>query len=340
MTRWFERSLFVPPSRRPDKATPPLVSMALARSLLLGAGALVAGLSVHADQKSAINLIAPQVMNETVACGSDCDNRQCENGCTPQKYCLRQPCYEGEKCEVEPVRCKDEWCFQDAAQNEPCPAERRSEFCGDSHGKVCEDRLGHETKSRDTPMQYKAKHVKAGECVSIMVGTTDRWCQFTCTSGQDCPKANCVCGDLSGIDMTHDLASEAQKNADDLKALMDAACDFDAQGCNHDVIPQCRACYLHFESCKNWCARATTQPQLSCSHCLLIPHLCHTRPHFEDDGATPKQMTLDDCMKEVAESVAECGTCSTPESIEAYKVRTGEHDPPGVSQPGRKNIAR
>ena len=55
----------------------------------------------------------------------------------------------------------------------------------------------------DTPFEYKAKHVKPGECVSIIEGTSDRWCQFTCTSGQDCPKINCVCGDLSGIDMAH-----------------------------------------------------------------------------------------------------------------------------------------
>ena len=97
---------------------------------------------------------------------------------------------------------------------------------------------------------------------------------------------------------------------------------------------------LHISGIEDPRNTAGEEALLSCWHCLLIPHLCHTRPHFEDDGATPKQMTLDDCMKEVAESVAECGTCSTPESIEAYKVRTGEHDPPGVSQPGRKNIAR
>ena len=125
--------------------------MALARSLLLSAGALVAGLSVQADQKSAINLIAPQSMNETVACGSDCDNRECEMGCSAQKFCLRPPCYEGEKCEEEPVVCKDEWCFQDKAEEEPCPAERRSELCADLKGKVCADRLGHETKQARRP---------------------------------------------------------------------------------------------------------------------------------------------------------------------------------------------
>ena len=41
-------------------------------------------------------------------------------------------------------------------------------------------------------------------------------------------------------------------------------------------------------------------------------------------------MTLDDCMDQVAESVAECGTCNTDDSKEGYKVRTGEHNPPGV----------
>ena len=47
-------------------------------------------------------------------------------------------------------------------------------------------------------------------------------------------------------------------------------------------------------------------------------------------------MTLDDCMDQVAESVAECGTCNTDDSKEGYKVRTGEHNPPGVETPGRK----
>lgn len=46
---------------------------------------------------------------------------------------------------------------------------------------------------------------------------------------------------------------DALKNADDLKALMDAACDFDALGCNAKTTI-CSTCYIHFESCKNGCA--------------------------------------------------------------------------------------
>ena len=155
-----------------------------------------------------------------------------------------------------------------------------------------------------------------------------------------------MCGDLSDVDMSpEDPLAEANKNANDLKSLMDAACDFDAQGCNTDPVPQCSACYIHFEGCRN-------------------------KPHFEDDGVTPKEMDIDACMDFVAHTVGECNTCDSDESKEAYKVRTasfplpqpisepgpslstprlpphlplhahkvrtGEHDPPGVSQPTHK----
>lgn len=51
---------------------------------------------------------------------------------------------------------------------------------------------------------------------------------------------------------------------------------------------------------------------------------------------TVKEVTLDNCMDQVAKDVSECGTCNTAESKEGYKVRTGEHNPPGVETPGRK----
>ena len=35
-------------------------------------------------------------------------------------------------------------------------------------------------------------------------------------------------------------------------------------------------------------------------------------------------------MDQVAKSVAECSGCDTDDSKEGYKVRTGEHNPPGV----------
>jgi len=97
---------------------------------------------------------------------------------------------------------------------------------------------------------------------------------------------------------------DPEKNAADLKALMDAACDFDAQGCDK-ITGVCSACYIHFEACRNG-------------------------PHFEKDGTTPKQATLDECMDQVAKNVAECSGCDTDDSKEGYKVRTGEHNPPGV----------
>jgi len=97
---------------------------------------------------------------------------------------------------------------------------------------------------------------------------------------------------------------DVEKNAADLKALMESACDFDASGCDK-ATGICSQCYIHFEACKNG-------------------------PHFEKDGTTPKEVTLDDCMDQVAKSVAECGTCDTDDSKEGYKVRTGEHNPPGV----------
>ena len=51
---------------------------------------------------------------------------------------------------------------------------------------------------------------------------------------------------------------------------------------------------------------------------------------------TVKEVTLDNCMDQVAKDVSECGTCNTAESKEGYKGRTGEHNPPGVETPGRK----
>ena len=296
----------------------------LTRCLLLGAGALVAGRSLPGA--SVVSLLAPQdpetgAMEETVACGADCDKRECESGCSAQNFCLSEPCYEGDKkCTETPVPCpvsKDEFtsmmCFQDKTEDKPCPAERRAELCADLKGTVCAERLGHEHRNVETPLEYKASHVKKGECVSILEGTEDEWCRKTCTSANlECPKDHCVCGDLSDVDMTPtDPLAEANKNANDLKTLMDNACDFDAQGCNQDPVPQCSACYIHFESCRN-------------------------KPHFEDDGVTPKAMDIDSCMDEVSHTVGGCETCDTDDSKEAYKVRTGEHDPPGVSQPTHK----
>lgn len=99
---------------------------------------------------------------------------------------------------------------------------------------------------------------------------------------------------------------DPEKNAADLKALMESACDFDASGCDKET-GICSQCYIHFEACKNG-------------------------PHFEKDGTTPKEVTLDECMDQVAKSVDECSTCDTADSKEGYKVRTGEHNPPGIGQ--------
>ena len=165
----------------------------LARCLLLGAGALVAGRSLPGA--SVVSLLAPQdpetgAMEETVACGADCGKRECETGCSAQKFCLGEPCYEEDKkCTEKPTVCpvsKDEFttamCFQDKTEDKPCPAERRAELCADLKGVVCADRMGHEHRNVETPLEYKASHVKKGECVSILEGTEDEWCRKACTS--------------------------------------------------------------------------------------------------------------------------------------------------------------
>ena len=181
------------PTRRPRVAYCGIHTMTrLTRCLLLGAGALVAGRSV--PSASVVSLLAPQdpetgAMQENVACGADCENRQCEAGCTPQKFCLRDPCYEDDKSCVEtPIPCPkggDEFtvamCFQDKTEDHPCPAERRAELCADLKGKVCADRLGSQHVDVQTPLEYKASHVKKGECVSILEGTEDEWCRKACT---------------------------------------------------------------------------------------------------------------------------------------------------------------
>lgn len=141
---------------------------------------------------------------------------------------------------------------------------------------------------------------------------------------------------------------DPEKNAADLKALMESACDFDASGCDKET-GICSQCYIHFEACKNGCAATHrclgTQPihgtrRELCGLSLAPPTpldsdapFCRLpRPHFEKDGTTPKEVTLDECMDQVAKSVDECSTCDTADSKEGYKVRTGEHNPPGIGQ--------
>ena len=147
------------------------------------------------------------------------------------------------------------------------------------------------------------------------------------------------------------------KNAEALKNLMDAACDFDAQGCNKAGV--CQACYIHFENCRGACAAAAlppwnrTRPRHKSRRTWPPPSFLtlgtFSRPHrtagpqFEADGVTIKEVdkeaVLDKCMEQVSKEVPECGSkgskgpCDTDDSKEAYKVRTGEHDPPGTLAP-------
>ena len=60
---------------------------------------------------------------------------------------------------------------------------------------------------------------------------------------------------------------DVEKNAADLKALMESACDFDASGCDK-ATGICSQCYIHFEACKNGCAatRRCLGTQLSRVH--------------------------------------------------------------------------
>ena len=117
------------------------------------------------------------------------------------------------------------------------------------------------------------------------------------------------------------------KNAADLKDLMDAACDFDAQGCNKEGV--CQACYTHFEGCRGlyaaallprnsalpWCSSRTLWPLAQPGHSppsdpRLTLLLTLPRPTPDMD----KEAMLDDCMDKVAKDVAECSSCNSDKS--------------------------
>lgn len=128
-------------------------------------------------------------------------------------------------------------------------------------------------------------------CVSVSPGSTDYWCQIQCAQPTGCPEEMCKCGDPETMEKK---AKEA--------ALMDASCDFDAEGCiKNGAAEDCRTCALHITACA-------------------------ASPHLDDDG-TPAQLTTDDCLDDVASKAKGCKDCSSKESKDAWRIRVGDQAP-------------
>jgi hypothetical protein len=133
----------------------------------------------------------------------------CEEGCNAKQFCLRPACWEGKKCETEPLRCDEkDWTTCDEAKA-PCPAERQAQLCARASGEVCENRFGaaQETAAPAQEMTDYAKvdwsKIAKGVCFAVGgeqgagVGATDEWCTKTCASSP-CSPSVCMCGEKVG----------------------------------------------------------------------------------------------------------------------------------------------
>ena len=132
----------------------------------------------------------------------------CDEGCNGKQFCLRPACWEGKKCETEPMRCsgKDEWATCDEKKDGramPCPAERQAQLCARASGEVCENRFGaaQETAAPAQEMTDYAKvdwsTIAKGVCYAVggdAGGATDEWCTKTCASSP-CSPSVCMCGE-------------------------------------------------------------------------------------------------------------------------------------------------
>merc|ERR1740117_2506180 len=144
-----------------------------------------------------------------VAHGNDGIQLNCEEGCTGKQFCLRPACWEGKKCETEPLLCDEKaWssCDRLLGQKAPCPAERQSQLCARPSGEVCEERFGAAQETTDAA-QEKTDYAKVdwtqiakGVCYAVGgeqgpgVGATDDWCTKTCASAP-CSPSVCMCGE-------------------------------------------------------------------------------------------------------------------------------------------------
>lgn len=128
-------------------------------------------------------------------------------------------------------------------------------------------------------------------CVSVSPGSTDYWCQIQCATVTGCPPDMCKCGDPATMEKK---AAEA--------ALMDASCDFDAEGCiKQGAAEDCRTCALHITACA-------------------------AAPHIDEDG-TSSQFTTTECLEDIAKRAKGCSKCNSDESKEAWKIRVGDQAP-------------
>jgi len=141
--------------------------------------------------------------------GKDGLQLNCEEGCNGKQFCLRPACWEGKKCETEPLRCDDkDWATCDEKKT-PCPAERQAQLCARASGEVCENRFGaaQETAAPAQEMTDYAKvdwsQIAKGVCFAVGgeqgagVGATDEWCTKTCASSP-CSPSVCMCGEKMG----------------------------------------------------------------------------------------------------------------------------------------------
>ena len=195
-------------------------------------------------------------------------------------------------------------------------------------------------------------------CVSISPGTTDNWCQLTCTA-QACPESLCKCG-----------ADAEALNASKTEAAATPALSVpvDNQKWNGALTTNASCISIQSGTTDNWCqmscgtvggcpdtlckcgVKAASKKQKEeaelmasacdfdaegcidkngvedCRTCALHFADCVASPHTDDDGM-PKILSVDECIDEVASAAKGCSKCKSKESKAAWRIRVGDPSP-------------
>ena len=208
-----------------------------------------------------------------------------------------------------------------------------------------------------------AEEIDEGEmCVSIASGTTDNWCQLTCTA-QDCPESLCKCGDnVKALKASQKEAREANAAAaaPTVSAPIDEQIWVDAVTTNSSCVSiqagtndyWCQitcgtagGCPDNMCKCGNEAAMKKKAKEdlvmsLACDFeadgCITIGGLmddcrtcalhftgCMASPHV-DENNIPQAQTIDECIDEVADQAKGCKDCKTKESKAAWRLRVGD----------------
>lgn len=197
------------------------------------------------------------------------------------------------------------------------------------------------------------------ECVSVAPGTTDNWCQLTC-SVQACPETLCKCG-----------SDEQALNASKVEAAAAGQLGgpVDAQKWDSTVTTNASCVSIQIGTTDNWCqiscgteagcpdtlckcgVEAASKKKeeddalmskacdfdadgcidkngiKDCRTCALHFTDCMASPHLDDSGA-PKIYSLDDCIDEISDLAKGCSECKSKDSKAAWRLRVGDAQAP------------